>query len=90
MRMEEHELDQPQEVPGDMSSQATDVTQRLLDWSRGDRRALDELMTLVVHELRQLAKQRLGRENPGHTLQPTDLVIPSCSAGESRRVRIAW
>lgn len=50
------------------------ITELLLDWSRGDRRALDELMPLVATELRRLAGYFLVRESPGHTLQPTALV----------------
>lgn len=34
----------------------------------------DELMPLVYDELRSLARARLAREKPGHTLQPTALV----------------
>lgn len=51
-----------------------DVTQRLLDWSKGDRSALDDLLPLVYGELRRLANHHLRRERPGHTLQPTALV----------------
>lgn len=50
------------------------VTQLLDDWSRGNRDALDALMPLVHAELRDLARRHLGRERPGHTLQPTALV----------------
>ena len=48
---------------------------RLLDaWSAGDRQALDQLIPLVLGDLRALARGYLGRENPGHTLEPTALV----------------
>jgi len=50
------------------------VTQCLLDWTRGDRAALDRLMPLVYGELRQLAAGHLARERRDHTLQPTALV----------------
>jgi RNA polymerase sigma factor (TIGR02999 family) len=50
------------------------VTQLLLDWSRGDRAALDELMPLVYQELRKLASGYLRSERPDHTLQPTALI----------------
>ena len=50
------------------------ITQLLLKWSAGDSAALDELMPLIYNELRQLAKNYLRRERPGHTLQPTALV----------------
>jgi RNA polymerase sigma-70 factor, ECF subfamily len=51
-----------------------EVTQLLDDWSRGDRQALDTLMPLVHAELHRLARAYLGRERPGHTLQPTALI----------------
>src|SRR6266496_598240 len=50
------------------------VTQLLVDWSKGDQKALDKLMPLVYSELRRLAGNYLRRERPGHTLQPTALV----------------
>jgi len=51
-----------------------EVTQLLVAWSDGDQAALEKLMPLVYQELRRLARRYLGRENPGHTLQPTALV----------------
>jgi RNA polymerase sigma factor (TIGR02999 family) len=51
-----------------------DVTQLLLDWSEGDKAALDKLMPLVYDELRRLAHSYLRQERPGHTLQTTALV----------------
>ncbi|MGH9900835.1 MAG: sigma-70 family RNA polymerase sigma factor [Pyrinomonadaceae bacterium] len=50
------------------------VTQLLIDWGRGDGRALDEMLPLVYDELRRLAGYYMSRERPGHTLQPTALV----------------
>ena len=50
------------------------ITQLLVDWSKGDQKALDKLMPLVYSELRRLASNYLRRERPGHTLQPTALV----------------
>ncbi len=41
---------------------------------QGDARAAAELLPLVYDELRKLAAQRLAREKPGQTLQPTALV----------------
>ena len=50
-----------------------DVT-RLLDAVRhGDAHAGEELLPLVYAELRQLARAKMAREQPGHTLQPTAL-----------------
>lgn len=50
------------------------VTRLLLDWTKGDRAALDKLVPLVYAELRRLAGRQLQRERPDHTLQPTALV----------------
>jgi RNA polymerase sigma factor (TIGR02999 family) len=50
------------------------VTDLLVDWSNGDRKALDRLMPLVYEELRKIARRQLGFENRGHTLQSTALV----------------
>lgn len=45
-----------------------------MDWSNGDRSALEALMPLVYDELHRLASRYLCRERPGHTLQSTALV----------------
>ena len=50
------------------------VTQLLLDWGKGDQRALERLTPLVYGELKRLAGRYLRRERPGHTLQSTALV----------------
>ena len=55
-------------------SDSASVTQLLLEWTGGDRAALDRLMPLVYDELRRLAGGYLGRERRDHTLQPTALV----------------
>jgi RNA polymerase sigma factor (TIGR02999 family) len=51
-----------------------DVTQLLIQWSKGDSAALDALVPLVYDELRRLAQLYLNREKPGHTLSSTALV----------------
>ena len=50
-----------------------DVTTLLLDWSHGDKTALERLTPLVYDELRRLAKRYLRKERSGHTLQSTAL-----------------
>jgi RNA polymerase sigma-70 factor, ECF subfamily len=50
------------------------ITHLLRAWSDGDDAALAELVPLVESELRRLAAGYMGRERPGHTLQPTALV----------------
>ena len=52
---------------------SSDITQLLVAWSEGDRRALDELTPMVYRELKLLAERYLRRERSGHTLQPTAL-----------------
>jgi len=51
-----------------------DVTALLADWSRGDQRALNQLIPEVTSELRRIARRFLDRELPSHTLQPTALI----------------
>ncbi len=50
------------------------LTQLLEAAEAGDQRAAEELLPLVYAELRRLAQARLSREQPGQTLQATDLV----------------
>jgi RNA polymerase sigma factor (TIGR02999 family) len=59
---------------GSMNETKGEITQLLLDWSDGDRAALDRLMPLVFEELRRMARRHLDGENARHTLQPTALV----------------
>lgn len=56
------------------ASSPHDVTQLLINWSNGNREALDNLLPLVYKELRQLADRYLRRERSDHTLQATALV----------------
>ncbi|MEZ4416752.1 MAG: sigma-70 family RNA polymerase sigma factor [Gemmatimonadota bacterium] len=51
-----------------------DVTHLIHEWRAGDPAALDRLVPLVYAELKGLADQRLRRERPDHTFQPTALV----------------
>ena len=55
-------------------SSAHQVTQLLVRWRAGDRRALDELTPLVYDELHRLASRYMRGERPGHTLQTSALV----------------
>jgi RNA polymerase sigma factor (TIGR02999 family) len=52
----------------------SEVTQVLHAIAEGDPGAASQLLPLVYDELRQLAAQKLARETPGQTLQPTALV----------------
>lgn len=51
-----------------------EIPQLLIDWSNGDKRALDELFPIVLGELRRRAHNALRHERPNHTLQTTALV----------------
>ena len=46
----------------------------LIDWSKGDEYALEQLMPLVYHELRLMARRHMRRQPSGHTFQTTDLI----------------
>jgi hypothetical protein len=52
----------------------SDVTKILAAIEAGAPHAADELLPLVYDELRKLAAAHLLHEQPGLTLQPTDLV----------------
>jgi RNA polymerase sigma factor (TIGR02999 family) len=52
----------------------SDVTRILNAIEHGDPHAADELLPLVYEQLRHLAAQKMARETPGQTLQPTALV----------------
>ncbi len=51
-----------------------DVTELLLEWSKGDKDALAELLPLVYRQLQQIAHRYLSRERSSSTLQTTALV----------------
>ncbi len=50
------------------------VTAMLRDWSNGDRQAQHQLFQVVYNELHRQAARHLRRENPGLSLQTTDLI----------------
>src|SRR5262249_41876678 len=52
----------------------TELTRILRQIQEGDALPAEQLLPLVYDELRQLATQRLAKEKPGQTLQPTALV----------------
>ena len=57
-----------------MMSSPSDITALLVDWSKGDKAALDKLFPLVERELHRLAHSYMRKENSDHTLQTTALV----------------
>jgi RNA polymerase sigma factor (TIGR02999 family) len=50
------------------------VTRLLLSWSDGDREALDELVPLVLDDLRKIARRYLRRDQARRVFQTTALV----------------
>ncbi len=52
----------------------SEITQILKDWSAGDPEALDQLMPLIIGDVRDIAERYFRHESPDHTLQPTALV----------------
>jgi RNA polymerase sigma factor (TIGR02999 family) len=57
-----------------MTPSPRDVSQLLIEWTKGSLAARDELLPLVYEELRRLAHRHMRRERHGHTLQTSALV----------------
>jgi RNA polymerase sigma factor (TIGR02999 family) len=65
------------------------VSELLLHWGNGERKALEAILPLVYNELRRLARANLRQQRPNHTLQTTALVHEAylrLAAEESLRV----
>jgi RNA polymerase sigma factor (TIGR02999 family) len=56
------------------AERASSVTQLLAAVGQGDAAALNQLWSLIYHELHRLAQAQLAAERGGRTLQPTTLV----------------
>lgn len=52
----------------------SEITSLLIDWSQGDRVALEKLLPLVENELHRLAHYQMRRLKPGNTFQTTALI----------------
>ncbi len=50
------------------------ITALLVDWSKGDQIALEQLMPLVYDELRSMARRYMRQQPAGHTFQTTELI----------------
>lgn len=50
------------------------ITHLLIDWSKGDDLALEQLMPLVYEELHKMARRYMRQQPSGHTLQTTELI----------------
>lgn len=53
---------------------STEITALLVQWSRGDREALERLLPMIYDECRRIASRQLRHEHRDHTLDPTALV----------------
>ena len=53
---------------------SSEITELLIDWSNGDREALDKLFPLIEKELHRLAHHYMQQIRPGNTLQTTALI----------------
>ena len=57
-----------------VDSETTEITKLLINWRKGDRKALDKLMPLVYEELRIIARSRLKHERRDHSFR-TDVLV---------------
>jgi RNA polymerase sigma factor (TIGR02999 family) len=55
-------------------SESAELTALLIQWSRGDRAALERLLPMIYDECRRIASRQLRHEHREHTLDPTALV----------------
>lgn len=55
-------------------SASAELTALLVQWSRGDRAALERLLPIIYDECRRIASRQLRHEHREHTLDPTALV----------------
>jgi len=72
--VESFELVEPAKIDPAGDEVPSDVTRLLSAWGEGRSGALDDLMPLVLGELRRAARRCFERESHAHTLQPTALV----------------
>jgi RNA polymerase sigma factor (TIGR02999 family) len=55
-------------------TQTETITELLLDWRSGNKRAFDKLVPLVYTELRRLARNYMRRQRAGHSLETAALI----------------
>ncbi|MBX7169524.1 MAG: sigma-70 family RNA polymerase sigma factor [Pyrinomonadaceae bacterium] len=58
-------------MTSDVSHQISNL---LIDWSKGDDFALEQLIPLIYEELHQMARRYMRRQPLGHTFQTTELI----------------
>lgn len=54
-------------------AEASDLSLRLKDWKSADAALMEDVASVIYHELKKIAARHLRRERPDHTLQPTEL-----------------
>ena len=64
----------------------SELTRLLNNAAGGDTVSLNQLYDLVFAQLRAIAAHKMASERPGHTLQPTALVIKPTFGSEALRV----
>lgn len=69
--------------------QASEITQLLHDWSKGDESAKEQLLPYVYDDLKKQARFLMSKERSNHTLQPTALVHEAFLK-LSRQMGIDW
>ncbi len=57
-----------------LNADTNQITLLLIDWSKGDDLALEQLMPLVYDELRRMARRYMKKQPSGHTFQTTELI----------------
>lgn len=55
-------------------TESEQITKLLIDWSGGNRSALENLMPIVYDELRRIAKRFMANQDGEHTFQTSDLI----------------
>ncbi len=64
------------------------ITSLLIDWSKGNEYALEQLMPLVYDELRRMARRYMSKQPSEHTFQATELIHETyvkLAAGQERQ-----
>lgn len=68
------------------SPPSPDITRLLHALAEGEEGAIDELLPLVLDDLRTMARRYLAKESPSATFEPTDLVHDFFLRLDKRRV----
>src|SRR5262249_24128273 len=72
-----------------MAAIPEEITQLLINWSKGDKSAFDDLIPLVYPARRLLARMQMRRENSANTLK-TSAVINEASLRLVNQQDVKW